>query len=255
VQKEKMSEPIETDYPFLREWLAQQAEPLEENRITSSFMVVLARETTIAKVAKVSFSTIGNYARQKCMLQKLKGGIMSKERPIIFTTESVRAILSGKKTQTRRVIKPQPIHWYDGEGTYVCDTVGKCYLCPDDNGNIPISPFGVPGDRLWVREGWSYIPYDLALTIMYKADYLDDDFITWRSPLYMKRQYSRLLLEVTAVRVERLRDMPPHDAIAEGYDSEVSFSIAWNEINSKRGFAWADNPYVWVVEFKKIEPK
>ena len=145
-------------------------------------------------------------------------------------------------------------------------------------------PYGVPGDRLWVRET-HHIDYYPAGTlnahgnpgvIHYRAD---TDIISqswdgqWRPSIYMPRWASRITLEVVSVRVERVQDITPSDCIAEGVEvianewgtpwykgpqgewksSREAFSAFWNSINAKRGFPWSSNPWVWVVEFRQVE--
>jgi len=165
---------------------------------------------------------------------------MTKERPIIFSAESVRAILDGVKTQTRRVMKPQPTF-----EPYESDPGFWCWKdCQWLAGGIGIpssaiedySPFGVPGDRLWVRERFST-----------EADG------NWKSPLFMPRKFSRLTLEITEVRCERLINIKAQDVLAEGYTTKLDLINAWNALNAKRGFPWEANPWVWVLMFKKLE--
>lgn len=204
-----------------------------------------------------------------------------KERPILFNSEMVRAILDGRKTQTRRLLKPQP------------DLVGNCWkwkncawtaeepYCLVHNMLDPVSlcPFGQPGDRLWVRETWCVHPYALEGAdkdedmIVYRAnDYrLVDSEFTWKPSIHMPRWASRITLEVVNVRVERLCSISHEDALKEGvwpgetpYNDELIdefktpaqklFAGLWNSINGKRGYAWDTNPWVWVVEFKRVTP-
>lgn len=210
-----------------------------------------------------------------------------KERPILFSSEMVRAILDGRKTQTRRVINPQPEYVWgygirNGEdhfsahvrypGSHQPDPWIKC-------------PYGVPGDRLWVRETHGFVypeEFDVPLRdckIEYRADLApgnidypgqwpadeargNPDAPKWRPSIHMPRWASRILLEITAVRVERLQDIDPLDCVAEGasgYDTALSldthikrFSDLWDKLNTKRGYPWSSNPWVWVIEFKKL---
>lgn len=215
-----------------------------------------------------------------------------KERPILFSGPMVRAILEARKTQTRRVIKPQA--W-----AYSEDTLGQRMIYPrsgaDDFGDSgrPIRyPYGVPGDRLWVRETWR--AFDDG-DVFYRADFgdavpvhADDDPAAWmwRPSIYMPRWASRITLEVTGVRVERVQEISEDDARAEGptpnwcgdlagwdpeehgyllpgdenadddvadggyyYTGRWAFAEMWDSINAKRGHPWASNPWVWVIEF------
>lgn len=197
-----------------------------------------------------------------------------KERPIIFSGEMVRAILEGRKTQTRRVIKPQP----SGDvGAWPYD---------DHRENWLVCPYGSQECRLWVRETWR--PFVLGsrfnqeVDIEYRADgqkilhhpissekleKWEGGFsdCSWKPSIHMPRWASRITLEITDVRVERVQDITDADAVAEGIDPEedkydghqvpkVNFSFLWDSINEKRGFGWDANPWVWVVEFKKVKP-
>ena len=174
-----------------------------------------------------------------------------KERPILFNGEMVRATLDGRKTQTRRAIKPQP--GFQG------NTPIECIHCP----------YGDPGDRLWVRETWAKGPQNHGWgEVIYKATFgammkpVCEGFTKWKSPRFMPRKYSRITLEVTGVRVERLQDITHRDALAEGVSYDVSksdgaplkrFQVLWDSNNAKGGFGWDDNPWVWVIEFKAIQ--
>lgn len=191
------------------------------------------------------------------------------ERPIIFTAESVRAILEGRKTMTRRVIKPQP-----AEEMILRFRFPRC-------------PYGQVGDRLWVKESF-WLHKSLLLeqaALMYwkgkkPAMYYDADMTEherrksgwlngWyrKIPLiFMPRWASRITLEVTGVRVERLQEISYHDCCEEGlklkdayptgYGKEVDmkglFGALWNSLNAKRGYGWETNPWVWVLTFKRI---
>lgn len=218
------------------------------------------------------------------------------DHPIIFAAESVRAILDGRKNQTKRVVKPQP----PGRCEYLINGWGDHALCfAEGTANTP-NPICVPPtaksadhrlrcpysvfDRLWVRETWNA---DWCDHVIYKADggsaveagYPKEP--RWRSPIHMPRWVSRITLEVTAVRVERLRDISEEDAKAEGLGGHVAghgpvsehgllcepgywhprfyrdgFAWHWDRINSKRpGCAWGDNPWVWAYTFRVLEAK
>lgn len=176
-----------------------------------------------------------------------------KERPIIFSAPMVRAILSGAKTQTRRVVKP--IHMA---------TVGA-----EQFPILAICPYGRPGDRLWVRETWKHIEggaiYDASggtidafdPETIYRAD-RPNRYGPWMSPIHMPRWASRITLEITDVRVERLQDISEDDAYAEGVKhsehggitARDGFQRLWESINGAG--SWDTNPWVWVIEFKKL---
>ncbi len=192
-------------------------------------------------------------------------------KPMIFSTPMVRAILDGKKTQTRRVIKPQPDgeikanipYEFYGTKTERIFTDTKAYLAPCSVGDI-----------LWVRETWG-VPISLAGDIIYKADFVDRkaplaDGEKWRPSIFMPREAARIFLRVKNVRVERLQEITEEDARAEGVkpirsalgqiyvqdDHSIGYRLAfeelWNEINAKRGYGWDTNPWVWVIEFERI---
>lgn len=237
-----------------------------------------------------------------------------RERPIIFNADMVRAVLDGRKTQTRRIMKVQPsadfcpmnmeletdfnARWYtpgmvDKDGylqpakkqVFGVASEGEGYTCP----------FGAVGDRLWVRETWSedfanYYPND---RVWYAADddrRLDIEIVDgvrgiyspesdvhvpfrWRPSIHMPRWASRITLEITCVRVERLQDINEADARAEGVEqlrggfwrhyqpgwtqhqlsARGSFVTLWKSIYGEE--SWQANPWVWVVEFKRMEVK
>lgn len=186
-----------------------------------------------------------------------------KEHPILFTTEMVRAIIEGRKTQTRRVVKPQPIHieWFTHQN-------GWCAKVAENRYEMKECPYGVPGDRLWVRETWC----PCRVFTIYRADCIDDKPSEntdewneprgdkWRPSIHMPRTESRILLEVTNVRVERVQEISEADIIAEGCPKAYLlgrnwYQPLWDTINAKRGYPWKSNPWAWVVLFKLLEVK
>ncbi len=240
-----------------------------------------------------------------------------KERPIPFSTPMVRAILSGTKTQTRRVVKPQPANGWDFEtpaalgritsphpkkgrfGAFLRRGVGTDF--PEFD-LIPC-PYGMPGDRLWVRESYRFLDTfdsDSATRvaercldagyktpwapIQYEADRTRRDWQHVGTPphdgpplvgklrpnIFMPHWASRILLNVTGVRVERLQDISEADAIAEGIErsgecnwcdyldygyndftnARRSYRSLWESLNGPS--SWDANPWVWVVEFKPV---
>lgn len=201
-----------------------------------------------------------------------------KERPILFSGPMVRAILDGEQTQTRRVVNPQPIIWSDG-------VPGGKRLLFMAVGGIDRArwrcPYGQPGDRLWVRETWTPTLLADVPAIEYRADGLlrPVSFEQWktveaktkeqatrlRPSIHMPRWASRLTLEITGIRVERVQEISEEDAKAEGVDWKMwekggeplqarsPFRDLWDSINAKRGFGWDVNPWVWVVSFRKLE--
>jgi len=223
-----------------------------------------------------------------------------KERPILFSDAMVRAILSGTKTQTRRVIAGARGAFWDHRsytGTVERDGVLRFRVGPDGgiaNGSPEVRcPHGAVGDRLWVREAFALSqrdPEDTAVSTrepqwwdppVYRADGDPGGEWTrfdggrhvpirppWRSARYMPRWASRLTLEVTSVRVQRVQSISEEDARAEGVSAGPSAALAetpigvsareafaelWDSINGKReGCSWGANPWVWCVSFKVV---
>lgn len=214
-----------------------------------------------------------------------------KEHPILFSGEMVRAILDGKKTQTRRVIKPQPEAWVTQVGyTFFTGEGEISFRGMTPNG---LAEYCVPlkyrkGDRLWVREAWfADPPYDgtwdqYAFSdgvvenfsvlpdrfksqefVLYKATWQGVD-LRWRSSIHMPRWASRITLEVVSVRAERVQEISEEDAKAEGIlpypdvgvgvNYLLPYRNLWESINARRGYGWSINPWVWVIEFKRIKP-
>ena len=185
-----------------------------------------------------------------------------KERPILFFGPMVSALLAGTKTQTRRVVKPQPVpdgnggaSWY-GRGVRWAGKESNLFKAED-------CPYGQPGDRLWVRETWAQNWNQLSDTRMdrsyvYRADgeqraQDNGTDLPWRPSIHMPRRASRITLEVTGVRVERLQDISEADSKAEGAVGHPdgpwhAYRSLWTLINGPG--SWDANPWVWVVEFK-----
>lgn len=203
---------------------------------------------------------------------------MTNEKPIIFSGEMVKAILDGRKTQTRRVVKPQP-----ASGVRFSPFVPE--QVEDGHGREMRCPYGV--ERLWVRETWTE-GYDRALSeaegddqnavsIIYKADGSEiyrscpaeiaaqwgdfsqdgDNDPRWKPSIFLPRWASRITLEVVSVRVERLQEISDSDARAEGVLCDLNcrrpFANLWDFINAERGYGWDANPWVWVVEFERMD--
>lgn len=237
-----------------------------------------------------------------------------KERPILFSGSMVRAILEGRKTQTRRAIKNPP-----GQGDWIpaemCATTSEGYQTSghsgvwwcDGNGDDQDTvrcPYGIPGDRLWVRETWGFVNHDgyanCPSSLSWRADgrqrivpvddvmrlpktqlphcgYSLDDQPKWRSSIHMPRWASRITLEVTDIRVERLQEISEMDAFAEGIDDEseaylaaehyqaggssitggcpsvFAFADLWDSINGTG--SWEANPWVWAITFELATPQ
>lgn len=206
-----------------------------------------------------------------------------KERPILFSAPMVRAILDGTKTQTRRVVKQQIIE--DDRFIGGFKLIGPGGVETAIGGPLASFqfPYGSPGDRLWVREnfcpiypqdptynGGRPIEYDYAATYQHGNRLGDSLGIKkrWEPSIHMPRVASRITLEITGVRVERLQDISEANALAEGtpadllpmdvsrmpYPSSIEvgrYAALWESINGPD--SWAANPWVWVVEFKRVE--
>jgi hypothetical protein len=182
------------------------------------------------------------------------------EKPILFSTEMVKAIIEGRKNVTRRVIKPQPL--------WIADP-GIPFKTPDADPRGIIKPPYQPGDRLWVRETWADNIPGCPNGITYKADHIDPkgdgpaNPIKWKPSIHMPKAAARIWLEVTNVRGERLREITEEDAIAEGirigiggmpyFSCREAFAALWNSLNAKRGYGWDSNPFVWAISFKTLE--
>ena len=209
-----------------------------------------------------------------------------KERPILFSAPMVRALLAGTKTQTRRVVNARA--WQDAgvaPHAQCIDVGGDTVTWYDNDGEhsarFPVCPYGQPGDRLWVKETWkadqiwdSFRPLDIpeGEAILYRGDHHATRIIpfVWgrgRPSIFMRRWMSRLTLELTSVRVERLNDISEEDAIAEGIDAEVTprapgdpylpvrnpsdrYRDLWESLNGAG--SWAANPWVWVLSFRRV---
>ena len=206
---------------------------------------------------------------------------MTRERPILFSGPLVRAILEGRKTQTRRVLTPQP--YQPGNPGYwswpKSKKIGYCWYEGETNPPVELCPYGQPGDRLWVRERQrvaeidEFDPHPLGVRVRYEADGQESSLLPYPGRLKGKpvvgkclsyggyRESSRIQMEVTGIRVERVQDITEADAQSEGVDLgpwpswSVAFAELWDQINAKRGFSWDANPWVWVVEFPRIEPQ
>lgn len=189
------------------------------------------------------------------------------EHPILFSGPMVRAILDGSKTMTRRVVKytpamGNPFEWRNLPESKLIGKIDR--FCP----------YGQPGDRLWVRETWGC---EGGNTVRYIADgskrRLHHEFPSKlarfnkanKPSIFMPRWASRITLEITGVKVERVQDISEQDAEAEGISfmrdipdadetltAKTLFNILWDSINAKRGYGWDVNPWVWAITFRRV---
>ncbi|HDQ4772109.1 TPA: hypothetical protein P9I14_004097 [Yersinia enterocolitica] len=221
------------------------------------------------------------------------------EKPILFNSEMVNAILSGRKTQTRRIMKVQPsehfhpqtihgsmdftAHWYtpgviDKDGYLQPARKDVFGVADEDEGYT--CPLGAVGDQLWVRETWArynidQTSHDMDYRATAPADWPKDGL--WRPSIHMPRWASRINLLITGVRVERLQDISEEDSMSEGIDADSLaesqdhydciadhnmtgrptakryFSNLWQSIYGEE--SWQANPWVWVIEFERMEAK
>jgi hypothetical protein len=201
-----------------------------------------------------------------------------KERPILFSAPMVRAILDGTKSQTRRIVKLHNGHFVTGRGpgyTVECymgengpeySPYGGASIQPLPQDQIERAcPYGAVGDGLWVRETFADNAqagiHDANSGVVYRAT--DPDWSTmegwkWKPSIFLPRALSRIDLRVTSVRVERLQDISPRDALAEGVGHNgmgnpvIDYQNLWESINGKG--SWELNPWVWVIGFKRTRP-
>jgi len=230
-----------------------------------------------------------------------------KERPVLFSAPMIRAILEGRKMQTRRILKCDshidrigtPHEWNRGRAD---DRMKRWEDWGPRTGHVLLHsgtsvfalrcPYGQPGDRLWVRETWGCKDADRpgvpggrkpqpGDSIQYAENGADawqwrvPGSLPWRPSIHMPRWASRILLEVTDVRVQRVQDISEEDARAEGVlwvpghgeitpadlhegysnylDCRQGFWVLWDSINAKRGFGWDSNPWVWAITFRRVD--
>ncbi len=204
-----------------------------------------------------------------------------RERGIIFNYEMVRAVLEGRKTQTRRILKVQP---HAGVRNSVFVKSGF----EDGHGKELVCPFGAVGDRLWVRETWmpdaprdgtwgdvefygckgsplSMIPkrFRKPEHCIHRATWDGSEMVGWTPSIHMPRWASRITLEITGVRVERLTALSDDDARNEGCPAQLPhnpedehqartwFRGLWSDLYGEE--SWTDNPYVWVINFRRLQ--
>lgn len=186
-------------------------------------------------------------------------GDVMKETPILFSSQMVLAVRSGFKRQTRRVIKPQPPPgfrlWHGGLVNGRQSWVDHPHQGEKGNIHTVKCKYGEVGDRLWVKETWAIMPGD---AVTYRADHpFQDGSITWHPSIFMPRKLSRLTLEITNIKAERLQRISELDCELElginphgsGNDAYPAFINLWDSINAERGYSFASNPWVWVISF------
>lgn len=212
------------------------------------------------------------------------------EYPILFTVPMVQAILDGRKSVTRRVVTvpwkgsvrtlPYSPYWLVEDGKLL-------FMNVNDGGEFKPtrSPYGAPGDRLWVRESWGlHLYHDFTCwnrdslaqrskeeilsvwELAYRAD-AESPYDHWRPNIHMPRWAARLMLEVVSIRVERLHEVTDEEALLEGVEPDRAHGLGhpddadsareryralWDAINSGRGYGWNVNPWVWRIEFKRL---
>lgn len=200
---------------------------------------------------------------------KAKPKVQPKERPILFCRSMVRAILEGRKTQTRRTCKVQASEDCgvylrpDGFWTYTqCKGVSVCdpFACP----------YGNPGDRLWVKETF----FVSGRCVVYRASVSSFIDFKWKPSIFMPRKFSRLMLEIVRINLHPVQHISERDAIAEGvtwrecenFDpvkikgpygpvsgpGRIAYQELWDRINGKK-HPWISNPWVWSIEFRLLE--
>lgn len=185
-----------------------------------------------------------------------------KDRPILFSADMIKAILEGRKTETRRIVKKIALEAIlNGDR----DTMTFQNEYGDSLPITNLCRYGKPGDQLWVREAWCehWIHNGeewIESGYRYKATDEKDPRAKWRPSIHMPRSASRITLEIVSIRVEKLRDISVTDCLKEGihpcrptddFGKEITmFSNLWDSIN--RTHPWSSNPWVWVVEFRRI---
>ncbi|WP_028236738.1 hypothetical protein [Pseudomonas brassicacearum] len=204
-----------------------------------------------------------------------------KERPILFSAPMVRAILEDRKTVTRRQVKCSIANRFDEPRGQADVDAGYPFVECEDGyvSAVKLCPYGQPGDRLWVRETWAEIRVaqapDQEWIVYRECDNRTDYGGPWKPSIFMPRRACRILLEITAVRVERLQDISDGQAEAEGIDLDQladaqerydmvadhnmtgrpttvgQFAYLWGSINGAG--AWDANPWVWAITFRRVE--
>lgn len=203
------------------------------------------------------------------------------ERPIIFTPEHVRKVLNGIKTQTRRIVKPQPIKQHHIAWVHDGGFGSGFQVLTNHAGTVEriTCPYGKPGDKLWVQETWqqAFRASKSSTGVIYLADGPDFNSLAeqqhqltrkergWKPSIHMPKKFCRLWLEIVSIRVERVQEISEADAKAEGclipgilwpditnraYRYAAVFHLLWDSIHGAG--AWERNDWVWVIEFKRL---
>jgi len=197
-----------------------------------------------------------------------------KFHPILFSTEMVKAILDGRKTMTRREMKPQPTSFVD-DSMYWINPV-PCTINKKGFQQSIKSPYGIPGDVMWVRESWQQRS-EKAMAMgfdkyFYKAGWEGCTEGGWKPSIHMPKTACRIFLQIKSIKVEELHDISEADSIKEGVEEDdenyykdytgkfdinpyanpfYSFMSLWTKLNGEE--SWFANPWVWVIEFQRIE--
>ena len=185
-------------------------------------------------------------------------------RPILFSTDMVKAIMEGRKTVTRRLVKPQPREREENphrlpSGNWFFDAPSLCFPGTIAASVGPYRPPCQPGDGLYVREAWHK---DVG-RYMYKANYAENERffrngkevqIKWKPSIHMPKEAARIFLRVVDVRVERLKSISASQAMSEGVNDWNEFIALWNRTikpADRSAYGWDANPWVWVIEFER----
>lgn len=188
------------------------------------------------------------------------------ESPIIFSGAMVRAILEGRKTQTRRVLNPQPggsVEIIVEDGRVPWPWIVRHTATQRREERSLNCPYGVAGDRLWVRETFTTLTGPGGPVRYYATDEVHE--LRKKHPsIFMPRWASRINLEIAEIRVQRVQEISEEDCAAEGVDfipeaptplnHRTAYAGLWDTINAKRGFTWFSNPWVWAITFKVVRP-
>jgi len=197
---------------------------------------------------------------------------MKKEKPILFKTDMVQAIIAKKKVQTRRITEPLK---YINKNPDDWELEDNNRFANKKTGELMYDLTYEEGQHLWVKETWHIERYenidggegDRLETLAYRADGIDKPY--WKPSLFMPKRYARLWLRVTAVKFQRIQDISDYDIRKEGVDILLSGNYTeedrrqiryawiklWDSINAKRGYPWKMNPWVSIIHFVMAEKK